>query len=265
MFRTRFSHDIVSEYLPPKDVYAYMNAVAQGKKATPPKQSPRKVVIIMKGAPSSPGSPELLEYFSRKGYWAFQPRYRGSWESGGVFLAKSHHYDVLDVIAGIEQGFEDSWSKQMVHIPIASIHLVGASFGGPAVLMASHHPLVEKVIALSPVVDWTHPSNSEPFEVMHAYAIRAFGNGYRWTKNVVEKLKKGTLYNPIRSSNLVVGEKVCIFHADDDTVVLSAPVKEFAKQIGMHMVTHKKGGHYGVSSLLEPRIVKRAEAFLGIR
>ncbi len=62
--RTRFAKDIVCEFLPP---------------SRPQKLD--KVVILADGMPSVPSKKSVLEYFSKKGFWVFHPRYRGAWES----------------------------------------------------------------------------------------------------------------------------------------------------------------------------------------
>src|ERR1700758_5223491 len=90
MFRTRFARDIVTEFLPP---------VRTGKI--------QKAIILCDGMPSIPRKQSLSEFLSAKGYWVFYPRYRGAWESGGEFLARSPHLDILDVIGGLAQEFRE--------------------------------------------------------------------------------------------------------------------------------------------------------------
>src|SRR3989344_3616458 len=91
IFRTRFKKDIVCEFLPP------------ARKSS-------RVVILCGGMPAYTGRKDaLMEFFARKGYWVFLPRYRGSWESGGQFLKRSPHEDIIDVINGLSRGFPDLW------------------------------------------------------------------------------------------------------------------------------------------------------------
>src|SRR3989344_5961071 len=49
-----------------------------------PLRPSQKVVLICSGVPGVPTKRSLMEFFARKGYWAFHIRYRGSWESKGV-------------------------------------------------------------------------------------------------------------------------------------------------------------------------------------
>src|SRR5580698_5523697 len=91
MFRTRFKKEIVAEFLPP----------ARASKR-------QQVIILCDGMPSIPRKQPLAEYLSRKGYWVFYPRWRGAWESCGVFLERSPHEDILDVIEELPKGVRES-------------------------------------------------------------------------------------------------------------------------------------------------------------
>src|SRR5437899_10773772 len=81
MFRTRFKKEIVAEFLPP---------------AHPRKN--QKLIILCDGMPSIPGKQPLAGFLAGKGFWIIYPRYRGAWESGGEFLEKSPHRDILDIL-----------------------------------------------------------------------------------------------------------------------------------------------------------------------
>src|SRR3989344_271631 len=127
--RTRFKKEIVTEFLPPR------------KKSS-------KVIILCSGMPSVPYKPDLMEFFSKKGYWVFYPRYRGSWESGGQFLKISPHQDIIDVIDSLPKGFKDAWGGKIYKVRPSKICLFGGSFGGPAAILASLDKRVNKVIAV---------------------------------------------------------------------------------------------------------------------
>jgi hypothetical protein len=90
MFRTRFNGGIVAEFLPP---------ARAGKE--------HRVIVLCDGMPSIPRKQPLAEFLSRKGYWVFYPRYRGAWESEGIFLERSPHEDILDVIGDLPKGVAD--------------------------------------------------------------------------------------------------------------------------------------------------------------
>ena|ERR1700690_2779014 len=99
MYRTRFKGEIVAEFLPP---------------ARPGKRE--KVIILCDGMPSIPSKQPLVKFLAAKGYWVFYPRWRGAWESGGQFLAKSPHLDILDVIDELPRGVRELAFGQRVHV-----------------------------------------------------------------------------------------------------------------------------------------------------
>src|SRR5947209_9679933 len=90
MFRTRFKKEIVAEFLPP---------TRPGKL--------ERVIILCDGMPSIPRKQSLVEFLSGKGYWVFYPRWRGSWESGGQFLEKSPHLDILDIVSELTKEIKE--------------------------------------------------------------------------------------------------------------------------------------------------------------
>jgi hypothetical protein len=81
MFRTRFKEQIVAEFLPP---------TRPGKR--------QKLIILCDGMPSIPRKRPLSEFLAAKGFWVIYPRYRGAWESGGEFLSRSPHEDILEIL-----------------------------------------------------------------------------------------------------------------------------------------------------------------------
>src|SRR5947207_5840289 len=90
MFRTRFKEEILAEFLP---------ASRTRKK--------QKLIILCDGMPSIPHKQPLAEFLAAKGYWVIYPRYRGAWESGGEFLAKSPHEDILDILDELPADLEE--------------------------------------------------------------------------------------------------------------------------------------------------------------
>src|SRR6202040_322729 len=85
-----FKKEIVAEFLPP----ARARTKPQG-------------IILCDGMPSIPRKQPLVEDLSRKGYWVFYPRGRGAWESGGQFLERSPHQDILDIVSELPKGIRE--------------------------------------------------------------------------------------------------------------------------------------------------------------
>ncbi|MBI4094805.1 MAG: prolyl oligopeptidase family serine peptidase [Candidatus Liptonbacteria bacterium] len=245
--RTRFKRDIIAEFLPP-----------QGRA----KRRADKVIIFCGGMPGVPAKRPLLEFFSKKGYWVFLPRYRGSWESGGKFLRISPEKDILDIISELPRGFKSLWDGKKYRVRPSKLFLFGSSFGGPAALLASRDPRVTKIVALSPVVDWCAPSKEEPLDKLFRFVQSAFGEGYRVSKKDWNKLKSGTFYNPMAHFKEIDGKKLFIIHAKDDEIVGWRPVQKFAELTGSRLILLKKGGHSASSLLTKPKFYKAIAKFL---
>ncbi len=242
--RTRFAHDIVAEVFFPE------------------KQTGRVAVLAI-GAPTMPSKKERLQFLARQGYVAISPRYRGAWESDGWFLEHSPADDIRDVIVELEkeQSVIDVATEETFPIKVKSVHLFGGSFGGPAVLLNTDLPIVKKVIAISPVIDWQVLGEDEPFDEFVRYSCLGYGGAYRTKhKSDWQKLMQTDFYNPIAHVKKIHGKKVFIIHAKDDTNVPCDPVIPFATVIGALYYLKPHGGH-GIK--FEHRFLwKKVAAFL---
>lgn len=219
-----------------------------------PAKPSNKVAIICSGAPAVPSKKTLMEFFAKKGYWAFHIRYRGTWESKGVFLKKSPHQDLLDVIDELSKGFTELWTKRRYKINAKKILLTGSSFGGAAVIIATEDPRVTAGIAFSPVVDWHATRPEEPHGKFVKFMQEAYGAVYRSTPALWKKLLSAGFYTPGDDVN---GDKLMIVHAKDDRVVRLKEVREFAKKTKSHFMLFNTGGHLSSSNIMRPQIWKK--------
>ena len=243
LLRTRIKKDIVCEFLPPS-------------------RPSGRVIVLCGGMPGYPGGKNsIAEFLSNKGYWVFIPRYRGSWESGGSFLKISPHRDVLDIISQLPRGFRDFWSGTLYNIKRPKIYLIGSSFGGPAVILASRDPRVRKAVALSPVTDWRVETKAEPIDKLGRFTRAAFGNGYRGTEKDWNKLKSGKFYNPAYDAASIDGTKIFIIHAKDDNVVYAKTSIAFARTTGARLALFPRGGHLHSSHVAQPEFWKKIRMF----
>lgn len=230
MFRTRFKKEIVAEFSPP---------------ARPSKQ--QRVIILCDGMPSIPRKQALVEYLSTKGYWVFYPRWRGAWESGGQFLERSPHEDILDVVSELPNGFEELAFGRKFRCSPHKVFVIGGSFGGAAAILSSLDPRITKVIANCPVVDWAILPKEQKKETSNpsypAYIRAAFGNGYRLSAKNWNKLHGGVFYNPTHHIRELTPSKILMFHAKDDPYIPWKMVDGFAERAGIKLKLLSQGGH----------------------
>jgi pimeloyl-ACP methyl ester carboxylesterase len=217
----------------------------------------RRAIILCDGMPSIPRKQPLAEFLSSKGYWVFYPRYRGSWESGGEFLERSPHLDILDVVDGLGSEFRELAFGRRFHVSLDEVFVIGGSFGGAAAILASLDPRVKKVVANCPVVDWAILSRSEKAETSNpsyaAYIRAAFGEGYRLSDRNWKKLNNGKFYNPMHHTAEITASKVMMFHAEDDPYVPYRSVVKFARRTGVELKLFKKGGHLSTDLIVRKK------------
>ncbi len=230
MFRTRFAKDIVTEFLPP---------------VRPRKR--QRVIVLCDGMPGIPRKKPLAEWLAKEGYWVFYPRYRGAWESGGEFLARSPHEDILDVIEGLKQPIREAAFGERFEVKPDEIFIIGGSFGGAAAILCSLDPRVKRVIANCPVVDWSILRNALKAETSNpsyaAYIREAFGKAYRLSEKNWKKLYGGTFFSPIHHADEIEPSKIMMFHAKDDPSVPWRSVESFARKTGVKLKLLARGGH----------------------
>ena len=215
----------------------------------PPQNESNKVMIYAGGMPAMPAKRYLLEFFSKKGYWAIHPRYRGCWESEGEFLAGDPTRDILDVIEELPNGFKSIWEDKEFSVEPSEVVVVGCSFGGPAAILSTLSDKVDKAVTVAPVVDWAVDSEGEPHDWLYNVVDKAYGGAYNVSKKNWDKLQNGEFYNPVAKTDELSGDKIMIFHARDDKTVEFEPVEEFAKEVGCNFVPKRKGGHLSVRNL----------------
>lgn len=242
--RTMFASEIVAEFWMPKK--------ASGK-----------AVVICDGAPGLRTKTELAEFFARKGYWVFQIRYRGTWESRGEFLRRSPADDVDDAILAMQKGFKDLWTGVTYYLELSEVVVVGASFGGPAVIRSSLNPLVRKVIAFAPVIDWSKFTKREPFGEFVRLITDGFPGAYRCPAKNFKKLLTKNFYNPVDWAGKLDGKKIFLMHARSDESVPYLPTRKFTKKIGATYIERANGGHLGAKNIMEPVNWLHIKKFLG--
>ena len=204
--------------------------------------------------PSIPRKQPLAEFLAQKGFWVIYPRYRGSWESGGEFLAKSPHEDILDILGELPTELEEiAFGKRFALAP-DKIFVIGGSFGGAAAILSSLDARVTAAVANCPVTNWAILDEEEKLETgnqNYAEYIRdAFGNAYRLSDANWNKLRTGTFYSPWHRRNEITPSKLLMFHAQDDPYVPFEGTRRFAQATGVKLKSLRRGGHISTDSIV---------------
>ncbi len=231
--RLRINTDIVTEFLPPRSL------------------SSDHAIVVCDGLPSVPSKRHVLGYWSKRGFWVFHPRYKGTWESSGRFLDHDPTNDILEVARTIKNGIliptRKKTSSLPDHLKITHVTIIGASFGGAVALLASLHPEVDKVIAVSPVIDWKEEiyRPQEPLSNLREYIRNVFGEAYRFSDSDFNQLGvDDQFFNPITHVGEYNPEKIFIMHAKDDMIVSYDAVEKFLSNVPCKHRLVRTGGHF---------------------
>jgi len=218
----------------------------------------QKLLIVCSGMPGSPSSPKKYKKLISLGYGIITFRYRGSWESGGIFLKSSPYDDLKIVIDQFSKGFVDLWTQKKLKVTYKELVVIGSSFGGPAAIFASAHPKVNRVIISCGLVDWQATDQTdEPFDHMRRFVRDGFGMGYRIDKKGWDKLETGNFYNPVTSKLPIKTDKMMFIHALDDTIVHYDTVKKYCDARKLKLITIKQGGHASGEYLNRSSVLKK--------
>ena len=205
-----------------------------------------------------------MAFLAKQGYWVFYPRYRGAWESGGKFLQRPPHEDILDVIGELPTGIREIAFGKKFNLEPDEIFVIGGSFGGATAILSSLDQRVKRVIANCPVVDWSILAAEEKAETSNpnyaAYIREAFGNGYRLSDKNWRKLRSGKFFNPMTHVKEVDPKKIMMFHAKDDPYIPYKTVMKFAKQTGSKLFLLQRGGHVSTEYIVQ-KYWKRIKTF----
>lgn len=198
----------------------------------PPHKQNGKAVILCDGFPSVPSHRNLMSRFAELGFLVLLPHYRGTWESEGSFLENSPADDIASLCSSIEK--KEFPSSELV----SSVILLGTSFGGAVGLCAHSSPLVQKVIALSPVPDFSKLKGESS---LFKHLQDSYAHIYRLKEESWGKLIKGLVLNPgqsLKSTSAAV--KIIIGGNSDETVPVLA-LETFSKDNAIALEIVERG------------------------
>lgn len=213
---------------------------------------PRGTVILCDGLPSVPNQKMLMEHLGNNGYNVFFPRYRGTWESDGEFLAQPPARDIFDFLQFLKKGevIELYGSNKFLIKP--PFHIIGSSFGGTVALCLADNDINGKIITFSPIINFfTHNQERKEQDLKNLgnFIKKAFGNGYRFKIENWERMVKGMLFNPPENIMPVKAKKILIAYDKSDTAVDYKKIAVYAQKHNIKTLLLKEVGHLSFSKI----------------
>lgn len=197
-------------------------------------------IILCEGLPSQPSQRVLMDTLANHGFAVFFPRYRGTWESGGVFLNESPVKDIESVAIALRNGIVLG-----KHVFVSGdISLMGTSFGGSVALCSAKSIKAHKIVALSPVPDFkTLPGLSS----LRDFLQSMFTGAYRFNNNGWQALLAGELLNPSQALADVDANRILIIGGENDNQITPYILKTFATSHNIQCVIQSKTPHISFS------------------
>lgn len=216
------------------------------------------IVIICEGLPSVPKQRELLSYLSAAGYFVIFPRYRGTWESDGEFLKESPAKDIKDIINFIKNNkIKELYAGKEFDVRDKNINILGSSFGGSIALSLADNTDIDKIIALSPIVDFkTHnkDGNEQNLLWLKDFIGQAFGRGYRFNDKNWDKMVSGELFNPKQKLDEKESEKISTIYDQSDKEIDYKKIENYASQNNIKTIKWDNVGHISFSKLSKDKL-----------
>ncbi len=193
-------------------------------------------VIILPGFPSGNDFYDLIAYFFEKGYHVFVPRYRGSYQSSGIFLSKNPIEDMAFFIEHLRSGeAKNMWDDKKELFTINKLILVGGSFSGAiACGLAAKYPVFSHLILHAPVWDFNEHNSAgdeQDFEKVTNFVKNAYKNCYRFKfKSMKKKLEK---FDELKPQYYIpkLDLPMLVMHDPNDRVVAFRHTKKYMSML----------------------------------
>ena len=189
-------------------------------------------IILLPGFPSGNDFSDLMAFFYEKGYHVFVPRYRGTYQSSGIFLSKNPVDDISFFIENLNEGSaKNMWDLKKENFKINKKIIVTGSFGGAIALgAAAKIGGISHIILQAPVWDFKEHNSAgdeQNLEKITDFVRTAYKNCYRFRfKSLVKKLDKFKELNPAFYLPRLKELPILVMHDPNDNVVLLKHTKE---------------------------------------
>lgn len=210
-------------------------------------------IVLLDGIPSVPAKKDvLIKELSTRGYDIFFPRYDGTWESSGDFLARSPTEGIEEFINKLKSGIELQKDKYTAK----AIFILGASFGGGIALSLANNPNIDKVIALSPVLSF---KNVAGIETLEKYLADTYPDTYRFQHPKWQHLIDDGFYCPQRVK-IEHPKKVLMVGGLQDDQISIKDLQQYSNTSGISLIVEDRG-HLTLSKI-DPKLLDIIEVFI---
>jgi len=213
-------------------------------------------VIILPNFPGRNDYNPLISLFYDRGYHVFVPRYRGSYQSKGLFLSKNPVDDFILFSKNLDKGKVKSlWDMKTLSFKVHKKILVATNFSGAiACGLAAKHTGFSHLILASPIWDYSKHNDKgdeQDLRRMGEFAKRAYENVFRISfKDLIDKLGKFRELSPEYYLSALINFPILIFHDPNDGFVSFRHTKEMLGKLNKATYIEHYLGHGLSDSLL---------------
>ena len=199
-------------------------------------------IILCDGLPSVPYKHDLINLLANNGYGVLYPRYQGTWESDGTFLAEKPGKDISYLAMQLRKGIILGKAK----LNASYILLLGTSFGGSVALSLAADKNVDLIIALSPVLDFQNFPN---LDSLKNFLQNMYSGSYRFTEESWKKLSSGHAVPSSSAVNKSSASKIFLFGGGHDKEVPAKQLQDWGEQQGIKTIIYPNLSHLSFSKI----------------
>lgn len=217
--------------------------------------SAKDSIILLSGFPSSNNYKEEMNFLFKKGYNVFYPRYKGNYQSNGLFLNQNIAKEINYFVNELKKGKAKSlWDMKIKKFNSKKIIIFSGSFGGAiACGVSALNKDVSKLVLFAPVWDFNNYSklnNSQNLEELTSFVKRAYKNLYRIKftnfSKAISKSKEcfsETYLKKFKENKT----KILVFHDPKDSTVSINHTLEMKNKYPFQLIKHSQGHSWNVN------------------
>ncbi len=199
-------------------------------------------VILCDGLPAVPYQHNLINLLANNGFGVLFPRYRGTWESEGIFLEKKPSDDISYLAKQLHKGIILGKNK----ITANTVSLISTSFGASVALSLAADENIDKIIALSPVLDFQKFSNLDSLKI---FLQKMYSGSYRFTEKSWNELSSGRAVPSSLAVTKKFAPKLFLFGGGQDKEIPAKQLQGWGDNQGIKTTIYPDLSHLSFSKI----------------